>query len=113
MDIDFATSFLLSAILGFMIGLQRELQTFYEKSQEFGGARTFAIISIIGFISAKLNDYNDLIRSTNYLAKDKPVFKIIHSIINFKIIRKLFIAPLIFILSLFGLTSRMTIYCQR
>ncbi|WP_281951021.1 MgtC/SapB family protein [Nitrosophilus kaiyonis] len=61
MDIDFATSFILSAVLGFMIGLQRELQTYYEKSQEFGGARTFAIISIIGFIAAKLTDYNNLI----------------------------------------------------
>ena len=58
MDLDFATSLLISSILGFMIGLQREIQTFYEKSEEFGGARTFAIIAIIGYIAAYLSEYN-------------------------------------------------------
>lgn len=58
MDIDYAINLLISAILGFMIGLQREIQIYYEKSQEFGGARTFAIISIIGFLSSYLNEYS-------------------------------------------------------
>jgi len=57
MDTEFAINLLLSSVLGLMIGLQREIQTYFEKSKEFGGARTFSIISIIGYLSAVLTNY--------------------------------------------------------
>jgi len=69
-----------------------------------------------GFNDIKIyhqNDYNDLIRSLEYISKNNKLLKIIHQLINTKLIRKLIIAPLIFILSLFGITSRMTVYCKK
>lgn len=61
MDLEFAASLIISIVLGFMIGLQREINTKFEKSREFAGARTFAIISLIGYLSAYLTTYNQWI----------------------------------------------------
>ncbi|WP_187648394.1 MgtC/SapB family protein [Nitrosophilus labii] len=61
MDLDFAGGLAIAIILGFMIGLQREIQVYFEKSQEFGGARTFAIISLIGYLCAYLTTYTEWI----------------------------------------------------
>ena len=69
-----------------------------------------------GFSKVKIyhqNDYNDFIRSLSNMLQDKPYLKVIHSFINSKFVRKLFVAPIVFILSLFNLTSRMTVYCQK
>ncbi len=61
MELDFAGDLVIAIILGFIIGLQREIQVYYENSKEFGGARTFAIISLIGYLSAYLTTYTEWI----------------------------------------------------
>ncbi len=69
-----------------------------------------------GFNDIKIyhqNDYNDFLRSLEYLAIDHTVLRIIHKLINIKYFRKLVIAPLVFIFSLFGITSRMTVFAKR
>ena len=38
MDLEFAKGIVVSVLLGFMIGLQREVQVYHEKSREFAGA---------------------------------------------------------------------------
>ncbi|WP_200762263.1 MgtC/SapB family protein [Nitrosophilus alvini] len=58
MELEFAKGLSISVLLGFMIGLQREVQVYHEKSQEFAGARTFAIIALIGYLSAYLTQYS-------------------------------------------------------
>lgn len=68
-----------------------------------------------GFKNIKIyhqNDYNDFIRSIKYLSIDYPLFKIVHTLLNIKVIRKLVIAPIFFLLALLGFTSRMTIYAK-
>ncbi len=52
METAFAVDLFLALLLGFMIGMQREIQNAYEKSFDFGGARTFALISLIGYLGA-------------------------------------------------------------
>lgn len=45
-------------VLGFLIGLQREMHTIYaNKIQDFGGARTFSMIALFGYLSAWANSY--------------------------------------------------------
>lgn len=56
MDLDFIQNIVLSIVLGFLIGLQREMHIIYsQKDRDFGGTRTFAIISLLGFLSGWIN----------------------------------------------------------
>jgi len=53
MDPLFIQNSVLSLVLGFLIGLQREMHTIYShKVQDFGGARTFSMIALFGYLSA-------------------------------------------------------------
>ncbi len=53
MDPLFIQNSILSLVLGFLIGLQREMHTIYaNKVQDFGGARTFSMIALFGYLSA-------------------------------------------------------------
>jgi uncharacterized membrane protein (DUF4010 family) len=49
------TEILLSVIIGFIIGLQRELHNLYKNESDLAGARTFALVSLIGYLSTYLN----------------------------------------------------------
>jgi uncharacterized membrane protein (DUF4010 family) len=54
----FIQNTVLSLVLGFLIGLQREMHTIYaNKIQDFGGARTFSMIALFGYLSAWANTY--------------------------------------------------------
>jgi uncharacterized membrane protein (DUF4010 family) len=60
MEIDplFIQNSVLSLVLGFLIGLQREMHTIYShKTKDFGGARTFSMISLFGYLSAWVSVY--------------------------------------------------------
>lgn len=60
MEIDplFIQNSVLSLVLGFLIGLQREMHTIYShKTKDFGGARTFSMISLFGYLSAWASAY--------------------------------------------------------
>ena len=60
MEIDplFIQHSFLSLVLGFLIGLQREMHTIYaHKIQDFGGARTFSMIALFGYLSAWFSSY--------------------------------------------------------
>jgi uncharacterized membrane protein (DUF4010 family) len=46
---------LIPIILGFVIGLQRELNNLYKNQTDLAGARTFAIVALIGYLSTYLN----------------------------------------------------------
>lgn len=47
---------IVSIVLGFLIGLQREMHILYDKRQKhFAGARTFALICLLGYLSAWLS----------------------------------------------------------
>lgn len=49
-------SITLATILGFMIGLQREVYNKSKNVEDFGGARTFALIALIGMLLAWLGE---------------------------------------------------------
>jgi len=49
---------LLSVIIGFIIGLQRELHNFYKNESDSAGARTFALVSLIGYLSTFIKIIN-------------------------------------------------------
>ncbi len=60
MEIDplFIQNSILSLLLGFLIGLQREMHTIYShKTKDFGGARTFSMISLFGYLSSWVSTY--------------------------------------------------------
>lgn len=58
MDPLFIQNSVLSLVLGFLIGLQREMHTIYShKTQDFGGARTFSMIALFGFLSSWLTTF--------------------------------------------------------
>ncbi len=60
MEIDplFIQNSVLSLVLGFLIGLQREMHTIYShKTKDFGGARTFSMISLFAYLSAWVSAY--------------------------------------------------------
>lgn len=49
---------LIAMVLGFVIGLQREMKILYEnRKNDFGGARTFSMIGLLGYISAWINGH--------------------------------------------------------
>ncbi|WP_457564359.1 MgtC/SapB family protein [Caminibacter sp.] len=47
---------LISLFLGFLIGLERNISFKNENEKGFAGSRTFAFISLLGFLSAYIND---------------------------------------------------------
>ncbi len=53
----FILNSIIALLLGFIIGIQREMRH-SGNSHDFGGSRTFAIISFIGFLSAFLSGYS-------------------------------------------------------
>lgn len=58
MDPLFIQNSILSLVLGFLIGLQREMHTIYShKTQDFGGARTFSMIALLGYLSSWITAY--------------------------------------------------------
>lgn len=49
---------LIAMVLGFVIGLQREMKILYEnRKNDFGGARTFSMIGLLGYVSAWINEH--------------------------------------------------------
>lgn len=49
---------IISIVLGFAIGLQREMNIFYaNRKKDFGGARTFSMICLIGYLSAWITSF--------------------------------------------------------
>jgi len=54
MDNEYIKIFI-SIIIGFIIGLQRELPNIYKKETDLAGARTFSLVSLIGYISTYLS----------------------------------------------------------
>jgi len=46
---------LIPIIIGFVIGLQRELNNLYKNQTDLAGARTFAIVALIGYLSTYLS----------------------------------------------------------
>ncbi|MDD5211902.1 MAG: MgtC/SapB family protein [Sulfuricurvum sp.] len=64
----FIQNSVLSLVLGFLIGLQREMHTIYShKTKDFGGARTFSMIALFGYLSlwfTTFSPYFFLIAST-------------------------------------------------
>jgi uncharacterized membrane protein (DUF4010 family) len=58
MDPLFIQNSVLSLVLGFLIGLQREMHTIYShKTQDFGGSRTFSMIALFGFLSSWMSTF--------------------------------------------------------
>lgn len=58
MDYLFFQNVTISLILGVIIGLQREISLKHSnKPSDFGGARTFGLISLFGFLSTKISDF--------------------------------------------------------
>lgn len=59
MDPLFIQNSILSLVLGFLIGLQREMHTIYShKTQDFGGARTFSMIALFGYLSSWFTSFS-------------------------------------------------------
>ncbi len=52
MDIELLRQILITLAIGLMIGLQRSLTYILKKQQVFAGSRTFALIALLGFLSA-------------------------------------------------------------
>ncbi|NPA12205.1 MAG: MgtC/SapB family protein [Epsilonproteobacteria bacterium] len=48
---------IISILLGFLIGLERNISFNEEREKGFAGTRTFALISLLGYLGAKLNSY--------------------------------------------------------
>ncbi|MBN2721754.1 MAG: MgtC/SapB family protein, partial [Campylobacterales bacterium] len=45
---------ILSLVIGFIIGLQRELNNIYRNRKDLAGSRTFALVSLLGYLGAFL-----------------------------------------------------------
>jgi len=56
MDISIIEKIGITLIIGLMIGLQREMYYHREGRTEFAGARTFALIALLGYLSAWMQD---------------------------------------------------------
>ncbi len=54
MSLELSVQIAIAIILGLLIGLQREIYYLRNKRKEFAGTRTFALISLLGFLSAWL-----------------------------------------------------------
>jgi uncharacterized membrane protein (DUF4010 family) len=58
MDELFVQNSVLALVLGFIIGLEREMHTLYaQKKKDFGGSRTFSMIALFGFLSAWFSSF--------------------------------------------------------
>lgn len=55
MQTEILKAFLITSVLGFIIGLERSVSFSQENEEGFAGTRTFVLISIFGFISAWVN----------------------------------------------------------
>ena len=60
-------SFLITALLGFTIGLERSVSFNEEKEEGFAGSRTFVLISVFGFLSAFINSKIDYFLITAFV----------------------------------------------
>lgn len=58
----------IAIVLGFIIGMQREMRNYGGVTKEFGGGRTFAIISFIGYLSAFLSGFSSFFLLASFLA---------------------------------------------
>ncbi len=58
----------IAIVLGFIIGIQREMRNYSIGTKDFGGSRTFAIISFIGFLSAFLTGFSAFFLLAAFLA---------------------------------------------
>ncbi len=58
----------IAIVLGFIIGIQREMRNYSANTKDFGGSRTFAIISFIGFLSAFLSSFSAFFLLAAFLA---------------------------------------------
>ncbi len=67
MDIEFLKAFLITALLGFIIGLERSISFYEEKEEGFAGSRTFVLISIFGFLAAFINSEIDYFLITAFI----------------------------------------------
>jgi uncharacterized membrane protein (DUF4010 family) len=54
MELLIAKELLITVVLGFIIGLQREVNFYRHKEKVYMGARTFSIIALIGYLSTKI-----------------------------------------------------------
>lgn len=56
MDTVIFQNIIISMVLGFAIGLQREMNILYaNRKEDFGGARTFSMIGVIGYLAALIS----------------------------------------------------------
>jgi uncharacterized membrane protein (DUF4010 family) len=53
-EFDFLIRMLLTAGIGFVLGLEREFSQYSEKSETFAGLRTFTLVALLGFLTAYL-----------------------------------------------------------
>ncbi len=53
-EFDFLIRMLVTAGIGFVLGLEREFSKYSEKSETFAGLRTFTLVALLGFLSAYL-----------------------------------------------------------
>ncbi len=68
-DIEFLYRMLVAAGIGFVLGLEREFSKLSEKEEIFAGVRTFAIVSLFGFIAALLSFVlNEWVYAIGFLA---------------------------------------------
>lgn len=56
MDLEFLKLLIISILIGFSIGLERSIRFNSKNINSFAGSRTFALISLSGFLSAYLNE---------------------------------------------------------
>jgi uncharacterized membrane protein (DUF4010 family) len=56
LDLEFLKYLLISILIGFSIGLERSIRFNSKNINSFAGSRTFALISLAGFLSAFLNE---------------------------------------------------------
>ena len=56
MNTQILKAFFISAILGFIIGLERNVSFASEKEEGFAGSRTFTLIAVLGFLSSWINE---------------------------------------------------------
>ncbi|GAX87308.1 conserved hypothetical protein [Lebetimonas natsushimae] len=56
MDLEFLKLLIISILIGFSIGLERSIRFNSKNINSFAGSRTFALISLAGFLSAYLNE---------------------------------------------------------
>jgi len=67
MDTQILKVFFITAILGFIIGLERNVSFVSEKEEGFAGSRTFTLIAILGFLSAWINEFINYFLLTSFL----------------------------------------------